>query len=131
LAEAGQGITAEALTQIYRDLLRKYYGPGMTYDDYYDYEWIRIPHFYRGFYVYKYATSYCASAAISQNILTKQKGATEAYLNFLKSGSSDYPIELLKKAGVDMSTPAPVEETMKLFSRLVDDMEKLMAKVKK
>jgi len=131
LAEASEGVTAEALTQIYHDLLRKYYGPGMIYDDYYDYEWIRIPHFYRGFYVYKYATSYSASAAISQKILKKEKGAVETYLSFLKSGSSDYPIELLKKAGVDMSTPAPIEETMKLFGRLVDEMEKLMEQRKK
>jgi oligoendopeptidase F len=131
LAEAGEGVTAEALTQIYHDLLRKYYGPGMTYDDCYDSEWIRIPHFYRDFYVYKYATSYSASAAISQKILKKEKGAVEAYVSFLKSGSSDYPIELLKKAGVDMSTPAPVEETMKLFAHLVDEMEKLMEQRKK
>ncbi|MFH1010926.1 MAG: oligoendopeptidase F [bacterium] len=130
LAEAGEGITADALTKIYHDVLRKYYGPHMTYDDYYDYTWIRIPHFYRNFYVYKYATAYSASAAISQKILKKEKGAIEAYLNFLKSGSSDYPIETLKKAGVDMSTPAPVEATMKLFGRLVDDMDKLMQQKK-
>jgi oligoendopeptidase F len=130
LAESGQGATAEALTQIYHDVLRKYYGPHMTYDEYYDHTWARIPHFYRNFYVYKYATAYSASAAISQKILKKEKGAVEAYLNFLKSGSSDYPIETLKKAGVDMSTPAPVEETMKLFGRLVDDMDKLMQEKK-
>jgi oligoendopeptidase F len=126
LAESGEGVTADALTKIYHDVLRKYYGPSMTYDDYYDYTWLRIPHFYRNFYVYKYATAYSASAAISQKILKKEKGATEAYLNFLKSGSSEYPIETLKKAGVDMSSPAPVVETMKLFGRLVDDMDKLM-----
>jgi oligoendopeptidase F len=131
LAESGEGVTAESLTQIYHDLLRKYYGPGMTYDEYYDSEWARIPHFYRGFYVYKYATSYCASSAISQKILKNEKGAADAYLTFLKSGSSDYPIEQLKKAGVDMSTPAPVEETMKLFSHLVDEMEKLMQETRK
>ena len=130
LAEAGKGITADAMTQIYHDVLRKYYGPSMTYDDYYDCTWLRIPHFYRNFYVYRYATSYAASAAISQKILKKEKGAVEAYLSFLKSGSSEYPIETLKKAGVDMSTPAPVEETMKLFGRLVDDMDKLMQEKK-
>jgi oligoendopeptidase F len=130
LEESGQGVTSEALTQIYHDVLRKYYGPNMTYDDYYDYTWLRIPHFYRNFYVYKYATSYSAAAAISQKILKKEKGAVEAYLNFLKSGSSEYPIETLKKAGVDMSTPAPIEATMKLFGRLVDDMDKLMQQKK-
>jgi oligoendopeptidase F len=125
-AEAGEAITAESMSEIYHDVLRKYYGPQMTYDDYYDYTWVRIPHFYRNFYVYKYATSYAASAALSQNILKKKEGAVEAYLSFLKSGSSDYPIELLRRAGVDMSTPEPVEETMKLLGRLIDEMEELM-----
>ena len=97
-AEAGEALTAELLCSIYRELNILYYGPEMVVDDYIDMEWARIPHFYSSFYVYKYATGFSAAVSISQQILEEGQPAVERYLNFLKSGGSDYPIELLKNA---------------------------------
>jgi oligoendopeptidase F len=130
-AEAGEPLTAENLTAMYDSTMRDYYGDAVTYDEPYGYTWIRIPHFYRNFYVYKYATSFCASQALSQAVLKKEKGARERYIEFLSAGSSDYPLNILKKAGVDMTTPAPVEATMKKFAELVDEMEKLLKQTKR
>jgi len=130
-SEAGEPLTAESLTAMYNATMRDYFGDAVVYDEQYGYTWIRIPHFYRNFYVYKYATSYCASQALSQAVLKKEKGANERYLEFLSAGSSDYPINILKKAGVDMTTPAPVEATMKKFAELVDEMEKLLKQTKR
>jgi oligoendopeptidase F len=130
-AEAGEPLTADNLSQMYLETLRSYYGDAVKVDDEYGATWARVPHFYYNFYVYKYATSYCASQALSQKVLKKEKGATEAYLRYLSSGSSKYPIELLKDAGVDMTTPAPVEATMKKFGELVDEMEKLLKETKR
>jgi oligoendopeptidase F len=130
-AEAGVPLTSENLTAMYDSTLRDFYGDAVTYDEPYGYTWIRIPHFYRNFYVYKYATSYCASQALSQAVLKKEKGAKERYLEFLSAGSSDYPVNILKKAGVDMTTPAPVEATMKKFAELVDEMERLLKQTKR
>jgi len=125
-AEAGQPLTAESLSKMYKETIQSYYGSDVTWDEQYAYTWIRIPHFYRNFYVYKYATSYAASQALSQKVLNKEKGAREAYLHFLSSGSSEYPLDLLRRAGVDMSKPAPIEITMKKLGQLVDEMEKLL-----
>ncbi|MBU0507480.1 oligoendopeptidase F [bacterium] len=125
-AEAGEPLTAENLSTLYLETLRDYYGNSMAIEDEYGYTWIRIPHFYRNFYVYKYATSFCASQALSQKVLKKEKGAREKFVNFLSSGSSKYPIDLLKDAGVDLTKPAPVEATMKKFAELVNEMEKLL-----
>jgi oligoendopeptidase F len=130
-SEAGEPLTSESLTAMYNATMRDYFGDAVTYDEPYGYTWIRIPHFYRNFYVYKYATSYCASQALSQAVLKKEKGAKERYLEFLSAGSSDYPLNTLKKAGVDMTTPAPVEATMKKFTELVDEMEKLLKQTKR
>ncbi|MDZ7821072.1 MAG: M3 family metallopeptidase [Candidatus Marinimicrobia bacterium] len=88
--------------------------------------WSRIPHFFRQFYVYKYATSISASTALSRRVIDGKPGAMEQYMEFLRSGASDYPIALLKKAGVDMSTPAPVAETLELFNDIVSQMEALV-----
>ena len=106
--EEGKVLTAKWMCDEYEALNSRYYGPAVENDDTIKYEWARIPHFYNAFYVYKYATGYSAATAISQNILSEGRPAAERYIEFLRTGESDYPIELLKKAGVDMSSPAPV-----------------------
>jgi oligoendopeptidase F len=125
-AEAGEPLTADKLGEMYLATMKDYYGDTVNIDPEYAYTWIRIPHFYRNFYVYRYATSFCASQALAQKVINKDKGAKEAFIKFLSSGSSKYPLDLLKDAGVDMSKPAPVEATMKKFGQLVDEMEKLL-----
>jgi oligoendopeptidase F len=125
LVEKGEPLTAEAMNQLYRDLYQKYYGPDLAVDANAEYEWSRIPHFYRSFYVYQYATSYAAATALSKKILTEGAPEVDRYLSFLKSGSSDYPIEVLKKAGVDMRTPEPIETTIARFDEVLNEMEKL------
>lgn len=124
LAEAGEPLTAETLCGVYHRLLEAYFGPDVVIDAYMDWEWARIPHFYRAFYVFKYATGFSAAAAISRRIL--DGGEVAPYLDFLHAGGSDYPAETLKRAGVDMSTPAPVEEALREFADLVDEMERLI-----
>lgn len=125
-AEAGEALTAELLSSIYHDLNVKYYGPDMVVDSDIDYEWSRIPHFYTSFYVYKYATGFSAATALCNGILKDGQPALEKYLNFLKSGGSDYPIELLKKAGVDMTSPQPVIDALKIFEDTLDQFEALI-----
>lgn len=125
-AEAGEALTSELLCSIYRDLNIKYYGPDIIVDKYIDLEWARIPHFYSSFYVYKYATGFSAATALSKQILETGAPALEKYLTFLKSGNSDFPIEVLKKAGVDMTTSAPVNEALKVFESLLDEFEALI-----
>ncbi len=125
MAEKGDPLTAEAMNKLYRDLYQKYYGPDLVLDPEADVEWSRVPHFYNSFYVYQYATSYAAATALSKKILGEGQPAVAKYLTFLKSGSSDYPIEVLKKAGVDMTTPAPVEATIARFNEVLSEMEKL------
>jgi oligoendopeptidase F len=125
-AEKGAPLTYETLSTIYGDIVQKYFGPAWGHDEEVDGYWLRIPHFYRGFYVYKYATSYCASVALAKNVLSGDRDKLDAYLGFLKAGSSDYPIEILKAAGVDMSTPAPIHATMELFGELLGEMEDLL-----
>ena len=124
--ESGGVLTAQWLCETYDDLNRKYFGPALSEDEYIRYEWARIPHFYRGFYVYQYATGYSAATAISKKILTEGTEARDNYIEFLKSGSSDYPVELLKIAGVDMSSPEPIRMAMETFTSLVDQLEKLL-----
>lgn len=125
-AESGEALTAELLSSIYRELNISYYGPDIVVDDYIDMEWARIPHFYTSFYVYKYATGFSAAMSISQQILNEGQPAVDRYLKFLSSGGSDYPIELLKIANVDMSTTEPVNNALKLFGSLLDQMEELL-----
>lgn len=124
--ENGGVLTAKWLCDVYDDLNKKYFGPALSEDEYIRYEWARIPHFYRGFYVYQYATGYSAATAISRRILTEGESARKDYIEFLKSGSSDYPVELLKIAGVDMSSPEPIRMAMETFKDLVDELEKLL-----
>lgn len=126
-AEAGESLTSEMLCSIYRDLNIKYHGPDMLVDEYIDLEWARIPHFYTSFYVYKYATGFSAATALSNQILEEGAPALERYLNFLKSGGSDYPLELLKAAGVDMTTAKPVNDALKVFEKLINEFESLIS----
>lgn len=124
--EAGNVLTADWMCQQYQELNDKYYGPAVERDDTIRYEWARIPHFYNAFYVYKYATGYSAATAISGKILKEGSPAAKAYIEFLKTGESNYPIELLKIAGVDMSTPEPIRAAMDTFNSLLDEFEKLV-----
>lgn len=124
--EAGETLTPDALCEIYRELNRLYYGPEVVLDQEIDIEWARIPHFYSAFYVYKYATGFSAATAIKEMILSEGEPARQRYLEFLRSGASDYPVNLLKKAGVDLTTPEPVEKALKYFSSLVDELEALV-----
>ncbi|WP_158736129.1 oligoendopeptidase F [Alteribacillus sp. YIM 98480] len=125
-AAAGEALTPDLLEKEYYGLNEKYFGNDMTVDDDIALEWSRIPHFYMNFYVYQYATGYSAAAALSRQILEEGEPAVKRYLEFLKSGSSDYPIEVLKKAGVDMTSPEPIQEAMSLFEQTLDEMEQLL-----
>jgi len=122
--EAGEALTTEALCEIYYGLNEKFFGREVVLDRDIEMEWARIPHFYSSFYVYKYATGFAAATAIAKAILTEGKPAVDRYMEFLRSGSSDYPLELLKKAGVDLSTTKPVEDCLKVFGELLDEFEK-------
>lgn len=124
--ESGETLTAEWMCRQYEDLNAQYYGSAVEKDDVIRYEWARIPHFYNAFYVYKYATGYSAATAISKKILTEGKPAAQDYIRFLKTGESDHPIELLKIAGVDMSSPLPVQQAMETFNQLLDEFESLL-----
>ncbi len=125
--EAGEPLTAESLSALYKRILTEYYAPEVTIDDQYAYTWMRIPHFYSNFYVYKYATSMAAALALSDRVEKGGEQELKDYLGFLSGGSSKYPLDLLKGAGVDMSTPAPIEAAMKKFGELVDELEVLLA----
>ncbi len=124
--EAGEALTADGLCAIYRELNVKYHGPDMVIDSQIDLEWERIPHFYNNFYVYKYATGFSAATSLSKQILEEGQPAVDRYLNFLKSGGSDYPLNLLKGAGVDMTSPEPINEALSVFKALLDEMEDLV-----
>ena len=124
--EEGGSLTPQWLCEEYDKLNKAYFGPALSEDEYIRYEWARIPHFYRSFYVYQYATGYSAATAISQKILQEGAPARDAYREFLKTGDSDYPVELLKIAGVDMSTREPVILAMETFKKLVEELEELL-----
>ncbi|AJS59449.1 oligoendopeptidase F [Paenibacillus sp. IHBB 10380] len=124
-AEQGESLTPQALSDIYYDLNVKYYSKDMTVDKDISMEWARIPHFYNSFYVYKYATGFSAATSFSKQILEEGQPAVDRYLNFLKSGGSDYSINILTKAGVDMSSPQPIREAMSVFGDLITQMEQL------
>jgi oligoendopeptidase F len=124
-AEAGEPLTGDVLCRWYGELVRKFYGPELVMDETASAEGLRIPHFYRNFYVYTYATSHCAATNIGRRILKREKGAVEGMMAFLAAGSSQYPLEILKLAGVDMTTPQPIEDTMNLFGELVTQFERL------
>ncbi|UUZ93850.1 oligoendopeptidase F [Paenibacillus sp. P25] len=124
-AEQGESLTPQPLSEVYYDLNLKYYGDDMVVDKDIEMEWARIPHFYNSFYVYKYATGFSAATSFSKQILEEGQPAVERYLGFLKSGGGDYSINILKKAGVDMSTPEPINEAMSVFKELLEQMEAL------
>lgn len=124
--ENGGALTADYLSKTYRELNELYYGPNVVIDDEIAIEWARIPHFYYNFYVFQYATGFSAAVALSKKILEEGEPAVEQYIDFLKSGSSDYPINVLKKAGVDMTTEEPVNNAMKLFKELVEELDQLI-----
>lgn len=124
-AERGQPLTADALSQHYRALVARYHGPELVIDDELAYEWMRIPHFYYQFYVYQYATGISAALALSRQIINEGQPAIERYLRFLRSGSSRSSIDLLRDAGVDMTSPAPIQAAMDTFAELVSQLEQL------
>ncbi len=126
LAEEGRPLTLETLRGEYRILLEKYFGPDFAIDEELDLEGLRIPHFYSAFYVYKYATGLSAAIALSQNVLEGGAKERERYLDFLKSGGSKFPLDLLKEAGVDLKKPGPVNSAMARFEDLVDELEILI-----
>ena len=123
--QQGMPLTAQALNQKYGQLNQEYYGDAIVPDPEISLEWARIPHFYRNFYVYQYATGFSAAIALSQRILKEGAPAVKDYLGFLSGGCSADPVSLLKGAGVDMSSPAPVRDALQLFDQLIDEMEKL------
>ena len=127
LAETGEALTADRLCGIYYDLNKQYYGPEVTVDQDIEMEWARIPHFYRHFYVYQYATGFSAAMALSKRILEGGEEAVKDYLSFLSGGCSTDPVSLLKIAGVDMSTPKPVNDALELFGELIEELEELLA----
>jgi oligoendopeptidase F len=131
MGQKGEPITGEALARLYFAITKKYYGhdEGVTVvDDYIAHEWSYIPHFYRDFYVFQYATSFAASAALAEKVMTGDPAARRRYLAFISSGGSDYPIELLKDAGVDMTSGEPLELTMQAMTRVMDEMEAILAR---
>jgi oligoendopeptidase F len=131
MGEKGEPITGDALAKLYLDITRKYYGHDQNVavvDDYIAHEWSFIPHFYREFYVFQYATSFTAAEALSAKVLAGDQAATQRYLTFLAAGGSKYPIDLLKDAGVDMTTDEPLDLTIKRMNEVMDEMEKLLGK---
>jgi oligoendopeptidase F len=122
--ESGEALTLEKFQSIYRKLLSDYFGPSFAIDQELELECLRIPHFYNAFYVYKYATGISAAAALATQVL--ETGDATRYVGFLRSGGSRFPVETLREAGVDMSTPAPVQATLDLFARRVGELEALI-----
>ena len=127
LAEAGGVLNPAGLNSIYAGLIKDYFGPELEWDDEVQYEWARIPHFYRPFYVYKYATSYAAATDISERILNEGEPVVNSYLEFLSMGGSDYPIEELKATGVDLTSPSPVNRSLNRFESLLDEFEETLS----
>ncbi len=126
IEESGEALTLDVFKSEYRKLLHAYFGDAVVLDPQLDLECLRIPHFYSAFYVYKYATGLSAAVALSERVLASESGAVEAYLAFLKSGGSKFPLETLREAGVDMTTARPIESTLRLFERRVAELEALL-----
>ena len=124
--ESGDALTLDVFKSQYRKLLEGYFAENFVLDPQLDLECLRIPHFYSAFYVYKYATGISAAVALSERVLSGQQGSVDAYLGFLRSGGSKFPLETLKIAGVDMGTPAPIESTLRLFERRLNELEALL-----
>ena len=131
MAAKGQPITGDALARLYLDITKKYYGDAQgvcRVDDYIAHEWSFVPHFYRDFYVFQYATSFMASEALAAKVKAGDQSAKERYLRFLSAGGSKYPIDLLRDAGVDMTTDEPLDLTIKTMNRVMDEMEAILAR---
>ena len=129
MVERGEALNAAALNALYKRLVTDYFGNDMVIDDEIQYEWARIPHFYRPFYVYKYATGYSTAVALSEGILKEGEPAVKRYKEFLSMGGSAYPLDELRHAGVDLATPAPVDAALEKFERILDDAEATLAKL--
>jgi oligoendopeptidase F len=124
--ENGEALTSDVLCKLYKDVFQKYWGPEMNIDDEETYTWARVPHFYYNFYVFQYATGFAASEVLASKVKSEGKPAVEKYLNFLKAGSSDYPISILQRAGVDMNSPEPILAVTKKMNEIIDEIEKLI-----
>jgi oligoendopeptidase F len=124
--EKGEALSADTLKSLWKGLMEKYFGSDFQSDEYATMWWSYIPHFYMNFYVYNYATSMSAAYPLSQAIMKGEKGAQEKYLKFLNAGGSDSPITLLKEAGVDINSTKPIDDVLKLFNSLVDQMEQIL-----
>src|SRR5690625_272562 len=124
--QKGEGLTADSLTEIYYELNKKYYGAAVIHDEEIGLEWARIPHFYYNYYVYQYATGYAAATALSRKIIDGDEQAVARYIDFLKAGSSDYPIEVLKTAGVDMTSKQPIIEALDVFEQKLIELENIL-----
>jgi oligoendopeptidase F len=132
--EKGKPLTGDYLSELYGNILNKYYGNDSktcVIDDYIKIEWAYIPHFYMNFYVYQYSTSFTASMSLAEKVMNKESGAVEKYLKFLSSGGSDYPINLLKNAGVDMTTSVPFDKTIEAMNKVMDEIETILNKKEK
>lgn len=129
MAERGEALSPAALNALYKRLVEDYFGPDLVMDDEVQYEWARIPHFYRPFYVYKYATGYSTAVALSEGILKEGTPAMQRYKEFLSMGGSAYPLDELRHAGVDLATPAPIDAALTKFERILDDAEATLAKL--
>jgi oligoendopeptidase F len=127
--ERGDSLTPQELSKIYYELTSKYHGSEMTVDQDIEMEWARIPHFYTSFYVYKYATGFSAATSFAKQIMDEGQPAVERYLGFLNSGGSDYSINILQRAGVDMSSPQPIRQAMEVFEGLIEQMEQLTSEI--
>jgi oligoendopeptidase F len=125
-AERGEPLTLERLRFIYRELLDAYFGPNFVVDRELELECLRIPHFYSAFYVYKYATGLSAAITLAQRVAEGEPGALAAYLGFLKGGSSKWPLDLLRDAGVDLESPVPVATALTRFGALVDELDTIL-----
>ncbi|MBN1927143.1 MAG: oligoendopeptidase F [Prolixibacteraceae bacterium] len=129
--EKGMPLTGDSFTEMYSDIVKRYYGHDQNIchiDDYINMEWAYIPHFYYNFYVYQYSTSFTASISLAEKVMANEPGALEKYINFLSAGGSDYPIELLKDAGIDMTTFEPFEKTIAAMNKVMDEIEKILDK---
>ena len=126
IEESGDALTLDSFKSEYHKLLAGYFAENFVLDPQLDLESLRIPHFYSAFYVYKYATGISAAVALSEKVLRGEAGAVDAYLDFLKSGGSRFPLETLKAAGVDMTTSAPIESTLRVFERRLGELEELL-----
>jgi len=133
-AEKGNPLTGDTFSKIYKDIVNKYYGHDQgicKVDENISMEWAYIPHFYRSFYVFQYSTSFTASISLAEKVMSGDPKALKSYMEFLSAGGSDYPVELLKKAGIDMNTTEPFEKTAASMNKVMDEIEKILDKRQK